>query len=66
MDQFWPHSGGFIITYYKIPWKIAMGTGNVLAIQASIFAAAFGILAILQFFGKRLREFSGSVQFATD
>ncbi len=43
-----------------------MGTKNALGVQASIVAAAFGIIAILQFFGKRLREFSGSVHFATD
>jgi hypothetical protein len=58
--------GGFIITYYEIPWTTAMGTKNALGIQASIIAAAFGLIVILQFFGKRLREFSGSVHFATD
>ena len=58
--------GGFIITYYEIPWTTAMGTKDALGIQASIVAAAFGLIVILQFFGKRLREFSGSVHFATD
>jgi hypothetical protein len=58
--------GGFIITYYEIPWVTAMGARNALGIQASIVAAAFGFIVILQFFGKRLREISGSVHFATD
>ncbi|CZR62199.1 related to HOL1 protein [Phialocephala subalpina] len=58
--------GGFIITYYEIPWITAMGTRSALGIQASIVAAAFGFIVVLQFWGKRLREFSGSVKFATD
>lgn len=58
--------GGFIITYYEIPWITAMGTRNALGIQASIVAAAFGFIVVLQFWGKRLRELSGAVKFATD
>jgi len=58
--------GGFIITYYEIPWIASMGTRNALGIQASIVAAAFGFIIVLPFWGKSLREFSGSVKFATD
>lgn len=58
--------GGFIITYFEIPWIEAMGARNALGVQASIVAAGFGFIIVLQFFGKRLREFSGGVHFATD
>jgi uncharacterized membrane protein len=58
--------GGFIITYEEIPWITAMGPRNALGIQASIVALAFALIVVLQFFGKRLRAFSGSVHFATD
>ena len=58
--------GGFIITYEEVPWVTAMGAKNTLGIQASIVALAFGLIVILQFYGKRLRELSGSVHFHTD
>jgi MFS family permease len=58
--------GGFIVVYYEVPWTEAMGARNALGIQASIVAAAFGFIVILQFWGKQLRDFSGSVKFHTD
>jgi len=58
--------GGFIITYEELPWVTAMGAQHALAIQASVVAMAFGFIVVLQFFGKRLREFSGTVHFHTD
>ncbi|KAI9730962.1 MAG: hypothetical protein M1818_008037 [Claussenomyces sp. TS43310] len=58
--------GGFIITYEEVPWTESMGTKNALGIQASIVAAAFFLIVILQFYGQRLRKFSGRVHFATD
>jgi hypothetical protein len=58
-------AGGFI-TYYEILWTTAMGTRNALGILASIVAMAFGLIAILQFFGKSLREFLGGVHVISD
>jgi len=58
--------GGFIITYFEIPWVTAMGTRNALGVQASIVAAAFGIIVVLTIWGERLRQISGKVHFHTD
>jgi hypothetical protein len=58
--------GGFIITYFEIPWTTSMGASRALGIQASIVGAAFGLIVVLQVFGKQLRLWQGSVNFATD
>ena len=58
--------GGFIITYFEINWVLTMGAEKALGIQASIVAAAFGFIVVLQIFGKRLRLAQGSVNFATN
>jgi hypothetical protein len=58
--------GGFIVTYFEIPWVSSMGAARALGVQASIVAAAFGFIVILQVFGKRLRLWQSKVNFATD
>jgi amino acid transporter len=58
--------GGFIITYFEVNWVLSQGAESALGIQAAIVAASFGIIVILQIFGKRLRLAQGSVNFATD
>lgn len=58
--------GGFIITYFEVPWVTAMGTRNALGIQASIVATAFAIIVVLTIWGDRLRQISGKVHFHTD
>lgn len=58
--------GGFIITYFEVPWVDSEGAQTVMGIQSGVIGASFFIIVILQFFGKRLRAFSGSVHFHTD
>lgn len=57
--------GGFIITYYEVPWVNSMDAQNMMGIQAGVIAASFFIIVVLQMFGKQLRKFSGTVRFKT-
>ncbi len=56
--------GGFVITYFEIEWAMAEGTAKSLGIQAAIVAAAVFVFVIpLQFWGKRIREAQGKIEF---
>jgi hypothetical protein len=55
--------GGFIITYYEPPWVKSDGVQKVMGIPSGRIGASFFIIVILQIFGKRLRQFSGKVEF---
>lgn len=58
-------AGGFIISYFQIPWAAAQGTRTTFGIQAAIAAFAFLLVVMLQYFGKSLRIKSGPLNFAT-
>jgi hypothetical protein len=58
-------TGGFIITYFQVPWAEAMGTEKTLAIQAAIVFAASGLGLVLQIWGKDLRKWQGPMNFVT-
>lgn len=55
--------GGFIITYYEIPWVKSEGVQTVMGIQSGTIGASFLIIVVLSLFGKQLRQFSGKVEF---
>jgi hypothetical protein len=56
---------GFVISYFQVTWANAQGTKTSFGIQAAICAAAFGLIVGLQVFGKKLRVWSGGLDFAT-
>lgn len=58
--------GGFIITYEQIRWAKSVGTEKSLGTQAGIVVAAFLIVVVLQFFGKRLRNMQGRMEFTSN
>jgi hypothetical protein len=57
--------GGFVISYFQINWAVAQGTQKEFGIQSAIVAAAFFIVAYLQFFGRKLRHKQGPLKFKT-
>ncbi|KAF2264001.1 MFS general substrate transporter [Lojkania enalia] len=57
--------GGFVITYVQVRWANAMGPRNSFGIQASVVAAAFALVIVLQVWGKRMRMRSGKLNFHT-
>lgn len=59
-------TGGFIISYFQVQWASASGTIISFSVQGGICAAAFGLVVLLQLYGKKLRQRSGPLQFRTD
>ena len=57
--------GGFIISYFQVPWAAAQGTQTTFGIQAAVVAAAFVFIAILMWKGKQMRVWAGPLNFAT-
>lgn len=57
--------GGFIISYFQVTWANAEGTRVSFGVQGAIVAAAFGIILVLMAFGKKIRVWSGPLNFAT-
>lgn len=57
--------GGFVVGYFQLPWALATGTQTEFGVQSVIVAVAFGIVAYLQFFGPKLREKQGPMNFKT-
>lgn len=55
--------GGFMATYIQLSWVKKVGPGSALGTQAGITWAAVILVAILQIFGKRLREWQGPMKF---
>lgn len=58
--------GGFIVGYIQINWAASAGTQTAYGIQSGIMAAAFGVVVVLQFWGRRLRGVQGVLDFKTN
>ncbi len=58
-------TGGFIVSYFQVRWAAAMGPQGSFGVQAGITAAVFFLIVFLQFFGKRMRKWSGDLNFKT-
>jgi hypothetical protein len=63
--NFWRTIGGFIIGYVQLEWAASAGTQVEYGIQSGIMAAAFLVVVVLTFFGKRLRRAQGPLKFKT-
>ncbi|KAF2186415.1 MFS transporter [Zopfia rhizophila CBS 207.26] len=59
-------TGGFVVTYLQVRWAKAMGPKNSFGVQAAIVAGAFVLILVLQVYGKRLRTWSGKLNFKTN
>lgn len=57
--------GGFIISYFQVRWADSAGPKNSFGVQAAILAAAFSIVIVLMVWGKKMRLWSGPLNFAT-
>ena len=58
--------GGFIISYFQVTWATNEGASLSFGIQGAIVAGAFLIIIGLIFVGKRLRVWSGPLNFTTN
>ncbi|KAK2764566.1 hypothetical protein FQN54_009261 [Arachnomyces sp. PD_36] len=58
-------TGGFIVSYFQIQWAEEKGTVSSFSTQAGICAGMFLLVIFLQFYGKRLRQWSGPLEFKT-
>jgi len=56
-------SAGFAVGYFQLPWGAAEGYGTSFGIQAVIVAVSTVILALMYFFGERLRLKGGPLKF---
>lgn len=54
---------GFMATYIQIEWVLQLGPAKVLGIQAAITFASLFLMAVLQLYGKRLRQLQGRMVF---
>lgn len=59
-------TGGFVVTYEQVRWATDMGPKNSFGIQGAIVAAGFGLIIVLHIWGKRLRAWSGKLDFPTN
>lgn len=55
--------GGFMASYINIPWVLKDGPAKVFGIQAAVVLGATLIVAVLQIFGKKLRQAQGRMIF---
>ena len=53
---------GFSVGYYQQQWGEAEGFNVSFGLQAAIVAASFGIVVLLQLFGKAVRHKAGPVK----
>ena len=58
--------GGFIVSYFQVRWATSMGPQKSFAVQAGVCAAELGIVVGLRIWGKRLRAWSGPLEFRTN
>lgn len=58
--------GGFIVSYLQVRWARAQGTEMSFGIQAAVCVFVFGLIVLLQIYGKRLRVWSGRLHFKTN
>lgn len=56
--------GGFVDTYVQVAWARKIGPAKTLGTQAGIVGFAFCLIVAMQIFGKRLRTWSGPLNFA--
>ena len=59
-------TGGFVITYFQVRWASAVGPRASFGTQAGIVAGAFILIIVLQIWGKRMRRWSGKLNFTTN
>ncbi|KZO99734.1 MFS general substrate transporter [Calocera viscosa TUFC12733] len=60
-------TGGFIVSYFQVTWAQSLGTEVSFGTQAAICAFVFCLLIVpLQFFGRRMRQWSGPLHFKTN
>lgn len=57
--------GGFVISYFQIRWAESSGPAVSFGVQAAILAGACAIVVVLTVWGKKLRVWSGPLNFAT-
>lgn len=55
--------GGFMATFVQLDWVDRLGPAKVLGIQAGITVASLFLIAFLQAYGKRLRQWQGRMNF---
>ena len=55
-----------MVQYVQVEWAKKVGTERSFGTQAGIVAAAFLLIVLLQVFGKRLRGWSGPLNFSTN
>ncbi|KAL8795388.1 MAG: hypothetical protein Q9195_002129 [Heterodermia aff. obscurata] len=59
-------TGGFVVSYFQVRWAVAMGPRRSFGVQAGVTAAVFFLVVLLHVFGKRLRSWSGPLEFKTN
>jgi hypothetical protein len=57
--------GGFIVSYFMVEWAEKEGTIKQMGTMCGVVGAAFFMILALQYFGKRLRGWSGPADFKT-
>ena len=57
--------GGFVVGYFQLEWAAKTGTQTEFGVQSAICVVAFGIIILLQFYGKKLRHAQGTMTFKT-
>lgn len=57
--------GGFIVSYFMIEWAEKEGTIKQMGTMCGVVGAAFLMILALQYFGKKLRTWSGPADFKT-
>jgi len=58
--------GGFVVSYLQVRWAEAGGTERSFGVQAAVVLFVFFIIVFMQFYGKRLRVWSGRLHFKTN
>lgn len=59
-------TGGFIVSYFQVTWANAVGTEASFGTQAAICFFFFFVVVFMQVCGRRLRRWSGRLDFKTD
>jgi len=56
---------GFLVSFFMVPWALAQGTVRMFATMAAVVFAAALVVVALMVWGKRLRAWSGPLDFKT-
>jgi len=56
---------GFMATYIQIEWVTRLGPAKALGIQAAVTFASIFLMAFLQLYGKRMRQWQGRMTFGS-